>query len=839
MERSGTDGFETAADMTIEKRWKEFTRRKFLADLGTGLGAVALLERAAVSAPNPPAGPVANGRRDPVAARHTNERTDNDLVATLGTCYQNDFRFFTMLRQEAWDFLRWETLGNAVLEHRSWNNWPYEQRLRVQVNDAEISSDSLRPDQVEHQFDFRRVKVSLRSVNIERLDMIVSARQWTTALRLNNPLNTGARIVVQYEWTGRNKEPLDVRPWPDQDDKGFVYAITNGPPILVTIGANGTYERKGDTTVVNRWEVDLKAGETTTLDLDVHIGWASLSGHRDKGPGERSTDKQAAIDRRADREGFRRVMTELSVSSVSNHWADLQTICEARRHYLYDRMPRLQGFEPEWVGFWSYTFDLIRSGTYPAQGHFKDVWMVADLVIYREPFSWDGPASVHTFCHWDADIAARTLRTYLRGATQADGELSVSSNPYRSYPNPTPQLANNTMALWDCYQITRDPALLADCYPLLVRHVRWLESKRNRTPNGPLMDIGYNIDYGPASLYESPTIWPDVQFFLVDHYRKLGQIARAIGKPENEQAEWTDKASRLAKAVREHMWDDRAGTFWCVSDKLEFKPVASPIEFHGMATGVSSVQQSRRLLTRLKDPAKYAPSAQYPYGLPSAPFDSPLFVVKDSWSGTIWPIQTYYTVRGLADCGYQDEAAALSTNLYGMMSRDYLNTGTVWEQYDPRTGKDLDSTTDAKGAQPDVGRGHFVSGIATSVADALLRGLFGFERTDEPTAFYLTPRPLAGDWHGVENLRLSGDIRLAIQTKEDGAAVACKVKFSGVGAGTHSVTIHGLDLDDSAKKLVQRIGVDEHQEITVNLPKSNGIRYLWNVIPCVAEGRLT
>lgn len=771
---------------------------------------------------------VAGGRRDNFAsARFVNNRTDNDLVATLGTCYQNDFRFFTMLQQESWDFLRWETLGNAVFEHRTWNHWPYEQRLHVQVNDADVPPDSAHVDDVEHQFDFRLVNVSSPSVKIERLDMMVSARQWTTALRVTNPQGTPAKVAVEFEWTGRNTTPLDVRPWSDQGAEGFAYSIADGPPMLVAMGAKGTWEKKGDTAVRNRWLVNLKAGEATTLDLNVHIGWAALSGYKDRGPGERSTDQQAAIDRRADREGFRQVNAALGISSVSDRWPDLQKICEARRHYLYDRMPRLQGFEPEWSGMWSYVFDVMRSGVYPAQANFKDVWMVGDLVVYREPFTWDGPSSVHTFCNWDADIAARTIRTYLLGATKADGELSVSSNPYRAYPNPTPQLANNTMALWDCYQITHDKALLADCYPLLVRHVRWLETKQNHTPNGPLMDIGYNIDYGPPSLYDTPTIWPDVQFFLVDHYRKLGQIATVIGKPREEIAEWTDKANRLAEAIRKHMWDDENGTFWCVSDKLEFKRVASPIEFHGMATGVPSPEQARRLLIRLKDPAKYAPSAKYPYGLPSAPFDSPLFVVKDSWSGTIWPIQTYYTVRGLADYGYQDEAAALGTNLYGMVARSYRETGTVWEQYDPRNGKDLNTSGSEGSGAPEVGRGHFVSGIATSVVDSLVRGVFGFERTDDPSAFYLTPRSLTNHWHGIENLRLSGGTRLSIQIKHEGKTTACKVKFSGLGKGINSVTVHQLNLEDGTRKLVKEAKLNEQNEVMVSLEKSNGRRYLW------------
>jgi hypothetical protein len=171
-------------------------------------------------------------------------------------------------------------------------------------------------------------------------------------------------------------------------------------------------------------------------------------------------------------------------------------------------MPRLTGFDPEWDGMWSYSFDLMRSAIQPAQGNFTDVWMVTSLDVYREPFYWDGPATMHTFCNWDADLAARMMRTFW-SSMKPDGTVCVSANPYRAFNNPTPQLANLTMALWDCYQITRDQQMLASFYPEIVKHVRWLETTRNNTPNGPLMDVGYNIDYGPPDLYTSPTIWPE------------------------------------------------------------------------------------------------------------------------------------------------------------------------------------------------------------------------------------------------------------------------------------------------------------------------------------------
>ena len=703
----------------------------------------------------------------------------------------------------------------------------------MQVDGGEVSTESAKDpatvELVEQQFDFRQVTVSSPAVKIERLDMMVSARQWTTALRLTNRKDTPAKVLVAVEWTSRDEAPLEVRPWSDGAAKGFAYSLKNGPPILVAVGACGTWKTQEEAVVRNRWEVSLKPGEAVTLDMNAHIGWAAMPAYRDNGPGIAATVEQAVVDRRADSAGFRRVMEGLGVSAFSHQWSDLQKLCEAKRNYVYDRMPRLHGFDPEWDGMWCYAFDLMRSAIYPAQGNFKDVWMVTSLDVYREPFYWDGPATMHTFCHWDADLSARMMRTFL-SSMKPDGTVCVSANPYRAYNNPTPQLANLTMALWDCYQITHDKAMLASFYPQIVKHLRWLETKRNRTPNGPLMDVGYNIDYGlPPTMYSSPTIWPDVQFFLVDRYRRVSQMAAVLGQPPAEVDEWSAKADRLTDGIRKHMWDDKIGTFWCVSDKMAFKPVPSPIEFHGMVADVPTREQTQRLLGRLKDPAKYAPNEKHPYGLPSAPFDSPYFVVKDSWSGTIWPVQTYYTVRGLVNYGYQDEAAALSTNLYGMMARDYLKTGSIWEQYDPISGQDLSNLPSAKYSGNDVGRGYFTSGITTSVFDMLLRGLFGFERTDDPAAFYLTPTPLSTNWHGIDNLPLSGPVRLAIQMKKDGTKIACQVKFSGRVQSPGEVTVYRVHSETGVREQVARKNLEPRGAVEVLLESANRARLLWEI----------
>jgi hypothetical protein len=111
----------------------------------------------------------------------------------------------------------------------------------------------------------------------------------------------------------------------------------------------------------------------------------------------------------------------------------------------------------------------------------------------------------------------------------------------------------------------------------------------------------------------------------------------------------------------------------------------------------------------------------------------------------------------------------------------------------------------------------------------LLRGVLGFERTDDPHAFYLTPRPLTNKWHGVDNLRLSGATLLSIQIKDKGQTTACRVKFSGLDKEFKSVAIQLLNLNDGGRKLLHIAPLNNQNEVTANLDKSNGLRYLWEL----------
>ena len=507
---------------------------------------------------------------------------------------------------------------------------------------------------------------------------------------------------------------------------------------------------------------------------------------------------------------MREIHRLLGLPAGSISWQDLEELREAKRKALYDRMPRIEGFDASWTGAWSYIFDILRAGTYPAQGECRGPWIVGDLIYYRWTFYWDTALSAHTYAQWDASLAARTVETFLRGMRE-DGALPIHFNPVHVMPI-QPQLPNIGMALWDAYQVSRDRSLVEETYPLLSRHQRWLDRKWNRTPDGPLVDTGNNIDYG-TPLLEGKSIWVDMNVFQVDQFRVLASMAGLLGKKE-EADEWVRRADRLADAVRRLMWDAGKGTFLCVDGRtMKRIEVGSPIEFFAMTTGVASREQAEKLVVRVRDPRKYAAGPGHPFMIPSAPFDDPSFAIKDGWGGTIWPVQPYYTVRGLARYGCQDDAASVARNIFGMVAAEFAQTGTVWEQYRPDNGRGMHL-------------GLFTSGITVTVSDMLLRGIFGFERTDDPLAFFLTPRPSSDRWEGITNLRLSGEHRLDVRVKKEAGGGLCRIRFYGLPDSVRTVEIDGIVGNRTeALSKIKIMG----SEIEVKLPERPGERFLFKL----------
>jgi len=124
---------------------------------------------------------------------------------------------------------------------------------------------------------------------------------------------------------------------------------------------------------------------------------------------------------------------------------------------------------------------------------------------------------------------------------------------------------------------------------------------------------------------------------------------------------------------------------------------------------------------------------------------------------------------------------------------------------------------------------YFASGITSTIVDMLLRGMLGFQRSDDCREFYLTPRSLGSAWQGIDNLPLNGETKLAIRVKDQGRTTACTLKFSGLQPDLNAVMIVMRDMRAGTEKQVARLKLGAQGEAAIELEKINETRYLWKL----------
>lgn len=743
-------------------------------------------------------------------------RTDREMMETYESCVQTDFRHHTWVRCERWDRIAWQSIGylHAANDEQYAESFgpTYQLQLRLLIDGVEQDPEI---DRTLAQLDCHTVSGTAAQLEYTQIAVMLASLQWALGIKCHNTGNREMNIALQIGFSDRQRLtktlPEETSRHLVVEDEFISYLIAYDRRPRVTVQDHG---------LSLQWEASVRPGDRFSVGLAFRSGWgdAMVDRTRSARMNYNVADKmQKNIMAKAQELEFDQALKLLDVNDRELGYDCLERIAQRKQTMLDAKTPRLSDFPDNWEGAFRYTLDLLRAGVKAPQGLCDDIWMAADPMFYVWTFYWDTAAAAHSFCELDAAAAARTLLTFLRGGIQEDGSSMLQFNPVYEYHFRRPQLMNIPLALWDCYRITRDVRIIGQAYPLLARHQQWIDTVWNKRPEGPICDLDWNIDYGCA-LHDQRHIWLDVVTFQVSQYEHLAKMEDVLGLATEHR--WQDKAERLKAAIKQYMWDETDKVYYCLkSSDLTVTRVALPIEFYLMTAGIASRQEAEHLVDRLMDPGKYAPGGIGNYFCPSVSYDDPTFAIMaengGGWGGNIWLIEAYYTVCGLVRYGFQQEAAAVARNLFGMVADEYARTGTIWEQYNPADGTGIHLK-------------YFTSGISSNIVELLIRGMFGFERTDQPDAFYLTPCPAKKEWHGVRNLTLCGERKLDIAMRDRGDAAACKVKLTGIphAAVVRISCIHFLS---GAEEPICMVPFDEHGEAIALLPYGNQCRYLWQI----------
>jgi glycogen debranching enzyme len=172
---------------------------------------------------------------------------------------------------------------------------------------------------------------------------------------------------------------------------------------------------------------------------------------------------------------------------------------------------------------------------------------------------------------------------------------------------------------------------------------------------------------------------PGNSAYLIMGERSLARLAEIAGDKEMA-ARRRLRMEKGVTAMREHMWDQEAGTFLSVNrDTLEKIPVATIGSWIPLAAGVPTKAMAGRMAEVLATPAW-----QTPLPVPTVDRTDNRWKSGAFWRGDVWPSTNYQIASGLAAYGHKDLAADIADKTIANAMKNGIS-----EHYDSVSGKAL------------------------------------------------------------------------------------------------------------------------------------------------------
>ncbi len=237
-------------------------------------------------------------------------------------------------------------------------------------------------------------------------------------------------------------------------------------------------------------------------------------------------------------------------------------------------------------------------------------------------------------------------------------------------PNP-PILA---LAEWKIAGLSGDPLRLAQAYPALVAHHRWLVANR-RLGDGTFWTTGL-----ANGLDNSPSLgdgYVCLSAQMAHDAEMLSHIAATLGKTAESQA-WEAERQSIGAAMNARLWSDER-RFYCTSlTGGGHNPNKIVTGFWPLWTGLVPPERVASLTEQLLDPAVFW--RHHP--IPSLAADSPQFVAAGNyWLGSTWAPTNAAAIWGFERAGRHDLAVRIALRHLEVLEEVRSATGALWENF--------------------------------------------------------------------------------------------------------------------------------------------------------------
>lgn len=276
-------------------------------------------------------------------------------------------------------------------------------------------------------------------------------------------------------------------------------------------------------------------------------------------------------------------------------------------------------------------------------------------------------------------------------------------------PQPVRQFSQIAILAWGVervYSRNGDKELLKQCLPRLEKFHDWYWRERDVTNVGlctvgaytgkiqharwETFDYECNMDdlkltvhpmrKGPnEGAWYGDTLVTGNTSYLIMGERSLMRLAEIVGDKEMA-ARRKVRIDKGVKAMRDYMWDEKAGSFLSIKrDTMEKIPVTTIGSWIPLTAGVPTKAMAKRMAQVLaSDPW------QTPLPVPTLDRTDKRWRPKGFWRGDVWPSTNYQIARGLFDYGHKTLAADIADKTVANAIKNGIN-----EHYDSMTGKGI------------------------------------------------------------------------------------------------------------------------------------------------------
>jgi len=232
---------------------------------------------------------------------------------------------------------------------------------------------------------------------------------------------------------------------------------------------------------------------------------------------------------------------------------------------------------------------------------------------------------------------------------------------------------------WRERDVTDVGLVTVGSYSGIVQHARWETFDYECNMDG-LRLTAHPSRNGPAqgAWYGDICVTGNTSYLIMAE-RSLARLATIVGDRQMA-ARRTRRIDKAVRAMRAHMWDEKAGTFLSIKrDTMEKIPVASIGSWIPLTAGVPTQAMADRMADVLASDAW-----QTPLPVPTVDRTDPRWKSKGFWRGDVWPSTNYQIARGLADYGHRTLAADIADKTVANAIENGIN-----EHYDSISGKPL------------------------------------------------------------------------------------------------------------------------------------------------------